>query len=507
MGNANVKKLRARDLAPPARTVRATLLFLALLMMEAAPVSAWLIVYAATQLGDPRLSAAPFWLLIGVLSLFAAARWRLARYGAAALVGAWVVLTLVSVLTMARFSPLMFGGERLPLLSTSWLGALFYGETDYSALAGLIPLAAFLAWRGNSLGNPAPMFSHVTRRFAIGLGALTLAIFGGLAAPPSFQGEVTATLLALLTLEGFGGLAALALSRPLSSSERADVVMPGAEYSARWQVTAMAIALVIVAIVAGIGIVLDLSAAQLLFTWLAPVGSLLNGIGDWLTQTIAYLLYLISVFWLRFLIPKNLPQQPVHTPQPPKTNKNPHFTPVIPATYASVVTIILGALVVIGILVLLFVLARVLVNSLNKPTAEDVEEERERLDASSLLRQQARDWLNRWFGARRGAAERDELRRGSARWLYRELLRAGARAGYERRTSETADEYAERLAVSLDTGNSHDADLRALTRAYDNARYGGMDDDPPASDETAAQTRRVTQHISALGKEPAQRLH
>ncbi len=509
-GNTIVKMLRARVHLPPANTMRAALLFLTLLALEAAPVQAWLIVYAAAQIGDARQTAAPFWLVAGILALFAVARWRLMRYSAIAVMGAWILLAGVSVLALARFSPLMFGGESLPLFSTSWLSALSNGETDYSGLAGLIPLTVYLGWRGSALGEPAPAFSRVSRRFSIGLGALTLAIFGSLATPPAFVGDVSAALLILLALEGFAGMSALALSRPLAGSGRTDTIMPGAEYSTRWQITAVIMAFVISASVALIGGALNVRALRTLFTWLGPVATLLNQAGAWLTQSLAYLLYLISVYWLSFLIPKNLPNQPPHTPQPPSGVKNTHVTPPIPAAYGNIAAIIIGAIAVIGVLILLFLLARVLLKSLSKSTDEEVEEEREDLDAGGLLRQQARNLLNRWRSARRRPSERDELRRGGARWLYREVLRAGARAGYERRESETADEYAARLATALDagaarTGDSDASELRALTRAYDDARYGAAEHDPPASDAVAARTRQAVRRINTLAKEPAHR--
>jgi hypothetical protein len=502
MRNAIVMKLRAFVHLPSAKTLRAIILFLALLVMEAAPTQAWLIVYAAAQLGDVNQTAAPFWLTVVVLSLFAAARWFLARFGAFAIVGSWILSAVVAVLALARFSPLMFGSESLPLFSFSWLGVLFNGDADYSGLAGLILLMGYLGWRGSSLGGPAPAFSRISRRFGIGLGALTLAIFGSLVSAPASKDYVSAALLVLLALEGFGGLTALALSHSLISGGREDALMPGAQYSVRWQVTAIAIAFVLVASVTLIGGALNLNVAHLFLS--SPVVELLNRFGSWLTQSLAYLLYLISVYWLSFLIPRNIRNPSIHFPQPPKVDKNSHFTQIIPPEYGNIAAIIIGALVVVGILVFLFFLARSLLSSLNKPTEEEVEEEREDLDASSLLRQQLRDLLNRWRSGRK-AAERDTLRRGGVRWLYREILRAGAQAGYERRASETADEYAERLAETLETEESGADDLRSIVRAYDDARYGATDDDPPASTEVAARTRRVTQRINALGKEPARR--
>ncbi len=510
-GNTILKKMRVRVHLPPAKMVRAALLFASLVLLEAAPVGAWLCVYAAAQLGDVRLTAAPFGLVLGVLSLFAVVRWRFARFGPIVVSAALVFSALASILALARFSPLMYESQSLSPLALSWLSDLFSLKSDYSGLVGLVALVVYLGWRGISLGAPAPALSRVSRRFSIGLGVLTLAIFGSLASAPGSKSEVSATLLALLALEGFGGLTALALSRPLAGSGRTDAVMPGAEYSTRWQVTAVAIAFVIVAFVALIGGALNLSAAQSLFTWLAPVASVINRFASWLAQSLAYLLYLIFVRWLSLLFPKNLPSAPIKIPHP--VTKGPlHQTQLDPGAFSGVAALILGAIGIIAILILLFFFARALLKSLNKPTAEEVEEERERLDASSLLKQQALDALNRLRGLGRRAPARDDVRRGGVRWLYREVMRAGARAGYARKANETADEYAARLAVALDSsgrlaGASVAGDLASLAHTYDDARYGAVDDDPPASDEVAAKTRLTTQRISALGQESTQRRH
>lgn len=497
---------------PSAKSVRACLLFLMLLALESAPIQAWLIVYAAAQTSDAQQAAVPFWLIVSSISLFALARWRLARFGPLALIVALLFLGSVSLLAMTRFSPLMFGSEPLPLLSLAWVGQLFGGAANYSGLGGLILLVVYLWWRGSVLGAGAPAFSQVSRRFSIGMGALTLAIFGSLASAPAAKSEVSAALLALLALEGFGGLSALALSRPAASSGRSDTIMPGSGYSTRWQVTAIGIAFVIVAGVSLIGGALNLSVVHSLFTWLSPVVSLLNRFADWLTQSLAYVLYLLSVFWLSLFAPKNLHNPPTHLPQSPLTGKHLKQSQIISGAYGEIAALIIGALIAIGILVLLFFLARAMLNALNKPTTEEIEEERERLDASGLLKQQARDLLNRWRNATRRPARRGDLRRGGARWLYREVLRAAADAGYERRASETADEYAARLAVTLNAAGRFgtervDNDLRALARAYDDARYGAIVDDPPASDEAATWMSRVVRRITTLGKQPSQERH
>jgi uncharacterized protein DUF4129 len=499
---------------PPAKKARAALLFGALISLEAAPVSAWLVVYAAAESGDIRLTAAPFWLVVGVLLVFAGVRWSAVRLGPLALTAGWVVCGVASALALIRFSPLGYGDLGIPIWSFSWLGdlggALAAGAQVVDVTLGLSALTIYLGWRGARLGEGGPLFSHISRRFSIGMGAVILAVFGSLASAPGSMRPASAALLALLALEGFAGLSALAISRPRAGSGRTDATAPGAEYSSRWEIAAGAIALLIVAGVAFVGGLLNITAMPFLFSWLAPVADILNRFGSWLTQSIAYVLYLISVYWLSHFIPGNLPNQPIHVPRFPQQNGPARHTQTIPGQFVSIATVIVVVLVVVGVLIALYLVARGALRTLNKPASDDNEEERERLDASSLLRQQTRDLLDRWRRAGGGTAVRDELQRGSVRWLYRELLRAGARAGHERQASETADEYAARLAEALHSdgrtaGDPVADDLRALAYAYDDARYGSIEDDPPASSEVAEQSRRMTERVGALDGGPAQR--
>ena len=491
---------------PPPKKARAALLFGALVAIEAAPVSAWLVVYAAAESGDIRLTAAPFWLIVGILDIFALARWRVKRLRplliGVALVACWVI----SLLALINLSPLAYVASSASPSSLWGQGALSSSESlDTIINFGL--LTVYLGWRGIALGGGAPPFSRVTRRFSISMATLTLAIFGGLASAPGSAASVVSALLALTLLEGLSGLTAMALSHPVAGSGRTDAIMPGVEYSFRWQVTALLIALAIVVSAALVGGALDMSPIRALFAWLQPVTSELDRFGSWLTQSLAYILFVLTVSWLSLLIPKNLMNPPIHRPTPPVDNNHLHHQ-VVPPEFVAGISLIIGALTAIVVIALLYIAARLILKALSKPIVEELEEERERLDASSLLRQQAREFLDRWRHTGDRATARDELRHGSVRWLYRELLRAGARAGYERQPSETADEYASRLAEALvGAGPSPSEpggdDVRALAHAYDDARYGSTDDDPPASRQVAEQSRRAAQLVGSLGAQPA----
>lgn len=477
----------------------AALPFLVLLALEVAPLQAWLDVYPITQPGGVSQPAAPFALTLSLFALFALARRLSTRYGAIAVVGAWLFAACIALVALMRFSPWMFGGSPEPFYSLRWLSVLMVGNFDPSPIVPLLALVAYIGWRGTVIGGSAPAVSRVSRRFAIGLSALVLAVFGSLAAQTGFKGLVDGALLALLALEGFAGMAALAMARTRADVGQTGTRMPGADYSGRWQVAAVGIAFVVMLVVTLIGVALNLRAAQTLFAWLTPVGAAINAALYWLTQSIAYLLYVILVAWLSAFFPKNVPNRRVNLPKPP-TLKNAHH--LIPPTYEHAAPVILFVLAVILVIVILIVASRMIVRRIDNPIEEEVEEEREGLDAAGLLRQQARDLLNGWR-RRRPVRERDELRRDGMRALYRQVMRAGADLGYERQANETADEYAVRLGVAIGAHNREvgvivPQQLRELAAAYDEARYGGDDPDPPAASAVGARARMMTEQLESL---------
>ena len=488
---------------PWASALSASLPFLALLALEAAPLQAWLIVYPSAEQGSSTQAAAPFLLVAASLALFALARRVMARLGAAAIMGAWILAACLSLIALLRFSPWMFGATREPIYSLDWFSALATGNFDPSPIAPLFALTLYMGWRGSVLGGPAPNVSRVSRRFSIGLGALILAIFGSLATQLTLKEQIDGALLALLALEGFAGMAALAMARTRADAGQTGTRMPGADYAGRWQVAAVGIAFVVMLVVTVIGALLNLRAAQALFVWVGPVGDAINTVLYWLTMLIAYMMYLI-VALLSNVFPKNAPNQPIRLPKPPSLKGAPHAGRLIPPGFQTAAPIILFALVVILVIGILIVASRMMARRLDKPVEDDIEEEREGLDAASLLRQQAADLLN-GLRRRRPVRERDDLRRDGMRAFYRQIMRVGAELGYERQANETADEYAVRLGTAIGARDRElsvmaPRQLRELAAAYDEARYGGDDPDPVAPSAAEAQARLMTGQLESLSQ-------
>ncbi len=418
----------------------------------------------------------------------------------------WLTLATLAlgVVAMALFvalSPTAYGDVAGGLFSSRWLSQL---QTDaiintprFNDLFGIAPFVIYLGWRGLSLGAPPPRIEVTLRRFTISLAVVMVACLGALIVTNAMQAALQGALLTLLALDVFAGLAAAALARRGGGRESA--LGESGEETTRWLLTAFGAAALVIVISFAIGLAFNVSLFAPLLRAMGPVGVAVNAALIWLTTGLAYLLWIAFVrtigAWLfqhtAFYV--TAPKSVASTPA-----RHPHHAVLAPppAGFLIAATVIIG-LVMAGVIVFLVYLAvRALLRSIRAAAEPEMDEEREALDARGLLRRQARDLL---ASLRRGsgAAERDPLTHGGARWLYRETLRAGAAAGIARSEGETADEYSRRLALAMQQRGavSGETGLTALTQAYDDSRYGES-----AAQITPAASAEARQAISALGK-------
>lgn len=487
--------------APPPRTGRdvlrfpRTLLVLTALFLEALPVS--VLLAAGNQGGPaPQPPAFSFWGILGVLTLaylVAALGQRivgeqelsgpLARGielrplsftqrvvpGLVVLIGYAVTIVLALLL-----SPVAYGG----LSPAAALSAFEYDVTTslghLGAFFGLSALLAYFWWRGLTLGRHSLSGSVMTRRFLIGLGAIILAIIVVAANPGPATGGLQTMLALALPFEVFCGLFGSALGRAFDAEEerqrrRGQGGTDAAQgFSRSWLLTTLGISggMVVLALIASLFVTLrGLSA---LFALLAPIGDALTTVLEWIAYAIAFVLYFVLSGLLAH-IGQNLSTHTSTTStspvQPPKT----HVSTNLPASWVTATQWLLLALVVV---VLAVVLVRLLRYFARVNRAQSFEEERTSLDGRALLLQQLRDLFRR---SPREVVSEEALAPGSVRALYRDLLRAAARAGYPRRASETPQEYARRLAALAGTDLPAPA-LDALTGAYYATRYGARSD-------------------------------
>jgi hypothetical protein len=81
------------------------------------------------------------------------------------------------------------------------------------------------------------------------------------------------------------------------------------------------------------------------------------------------------------------------------------------------------------------------------------------------------------------------------RSLYRDILAAAASRGIGRRNVETPDEFAARLAGALNS-SAEEADVAALTDAYDAARYGEREPERAQFGSLRSAAQRLVRRIS-----------
>ncbi len=475
--------------------------FIALLtVLEVAPIQAALSVYAVTQAGSLADTFGPLWLLAVVLLLFALARWWLGRSGPVWLTIVSLLLGLAALGLFARFSPTAYGDAPGGLLAARWLDQLqidaAYNTSRFNDLFSILPFTVYLGWRGLTLGGPLPRIGVTLRRYTFSLAVVMLACVGALAAPNAQQPALQSMLLKLLALDVFAGLAVAALARRGDGRESSQGTT-SAE-TTRWLLTALGAAALVVLVAFVLGLALNLHLAHALHVAFSPVGAAVNVALAWLTTSIAYLLWIIFVKTIGALFFKHpafyLTQPHSGSPLPSKTPKQ----VLAPPPHALIVAagVIVALLVITAIIVAVYIAVRAVLRVIHPIAEPEVDEDREALDARGLLRRQARDFLAGLW--RRNGDESDPLPAGSARWLYRETLRAGAAAGVARRDGETADEYSQRLTrfaqerdVSVDDGG-----LAELTHVYDDARYGDRTAAPPR--DVVAAARRATAAIARL---------
>lgn len=480
------------------------LLVALLALLEVAPLEALLLMYAAASATPLSQAFGPLWLIVATLLVFALARWRLERRGAGLVALTSLLIGAGAFVLFVALSPTAYGATPGGLFSARWLlqlqGDIALDAPRVNGLLSIAPFVAYLGWRGLTLGGPLPRVETTLRRFTISMTAEIIACLGAIAAPASAQASLTAALLATLALNVFAGLAAAALARRGTWHDLLGDEATNAE-TLRWVLTACGAAATVIVVALAAGLPLSLVQGRSLLAALSPVGDTLNAALAWLTNALAYALWFAFVRTLGAWLFQNVSfneQQPQRGA--PAAHSPPHHVVTPPhALIIAAETLIIAAIVTV--IVLGVVLAvRSLLRATRAPDEPEQDEDRESLDARGLLRRQWRDLLARlWGGA--GAQDVDPLPRGGVRWLYRELLRAGAAAGLARRASETADEYNQRLALTLrERGAGDELYLTALTEDYDNARYGDRAATP--SPRAAEEAQRATSALTRLRAEP-----
>lgn len=469
-----------------------------MLLLELLPVQALLLVFTAA--GNGPLGSEPISPLINAVLLVAAWAVGTALRGtpvssAVAIVAPCCVAACALVLLT---SPSAYAGSANPV--GDLLADLGGATPRVFADAGLVAVALFIGWRGYVAGSEPPSSSAVGRSFKIGLGVVLLAVACAALIHNPQQGPLLGALALMLPIEVYVGLVASALARIQRERLRSDVVVAaGTEGS--WLGMALGLSGVLVCATLVLSLVINYGSVGALLSYLGPVGGAINAAVSAITNLIGLLLYLLLNPVLQGLKgkggqPSAAPPQGVPT-CPPGTPVakciNAHH--VVPPEWLHAAVIVAQVLVVLMVIaVALWLLRRLIAGRrLFAPPMGAFEEERESLDASSLLGAQLRALF---AGLRRPPAARDPLTPGTMRYLYRDVLRAAARAGVARAPAETPEEFAARAAWNAPAANdgatpSAEGDIATLSDAYDAARYAEREPEPAALGTLRSAARRV----------------
>lgn len=475
-----------------------------LAVLEVLPIQAGLLVYAADAYGSLAAAFGPLWLIVATLLMFALARWRLGQRNPIWLTLAALAIGAVAIALFAALSPTAYGDTPGGLFSFAWLQRLrseaFHDTPHFNGLFGIVALVAYLGWRGLTLGAPLPKSNVTLRRYTVSLAVVIVACLGAQMAPEVAQAPLQSVLLALLALDVFAGLAATALARAGNGRESTSSEASGAE-TTRWLLSALGAAALVVVGAFALALLLNLRLAHSLSVALGYVVRALSAALDWLANSVAYVLWFIFANTLGKLLPQTPPYAGAQTQGPvsvPKQQSKYHVLGPPPHELVVAVAIFIALLAVVLVLFAVYRAIRAALGARRAIAEPEVDEEREALDARGLLRGQMSDLLASL--RRRPNVDADPLTSGGVRWLYREVLRTGATAGLARRDGETADEYSERLARSARERGGGELELAALTRAYDDARYGESAAD--ASPAAAAEARAASTALARLRVEP-----
>lgn len=483
-------------------------LFIALLtLIEILPIQAALLTYTAAGSTSLSETFGPLWLIGATVLLFALARWRLAPHGAAWMALAALLIGASAVGLFVALSPTGYGHTPGGLFSGRWLTQLQQDATldtpRFNRLFGIAPFVAYVGWRGMALvGGSLPKIETILRRFSFSLTVVIIACIGAVAAPITLQTPLQSALLPLLALDVFAGLAAAALARRGAGRDSASGDAPTNADALRWLLTAFGAAALVIVVALIIGLLFNPLPARTLLGALSPLGAALNAALAWLTTGLAYLLWIAFVKTLgAWLFRQSTFYMPPPQRGPLPASRAPAHSVLAPAPQALVIAVeaLIGSVILFLIVFVVYLAVRSILRSLQASQEPEQDEEREALDALGLLRRQWHDALAA-LRSGRGAPDADPLTHGSARWLYRETLRAGAAAGLARKESETADEFSKRLTAALrETSAGDEVSMAALTQAYDEARYG--EGATNASPEAAAEARQVASALARLRAE------
>src|SRR5579884_3030 len=309
-----------------------------------------------------------------------------------------------------------------------------------------VVLVLWLWRRSLQLMRRGMEFSELSATFKICFGGVLLLFLILLVVTPA--SALLSSLAAQLPLFFLCGLISLSLAR----LEAVRQVRLGdgsqADPTRNWLLALTLLGSVLVVLVIGVETLVSFSTIEFWLTLLNPLWNILGIVVGWILYI--FVLVVLSPLYSAFSFLVNLISHGKKVPAPTQyqnaTNHSPHQPQVISPEIVNLGRWIFLAVVIVVVMLLV----RAAVRRWFLPAEQtEVDEEREQLDARSLLRER---WQTFWRGRRtRSHVAREPLEPGSARAHYRALLDAMQEEAstHARVSTETPVEYEARLLPLL----------------------------------------------------------
>ncbi len=483
--------------------------------MQALPLGALLQLGAAWVTNNANQPLLPTWALLLLLAeAFYLARWLARRPALQGQIPVFVVIGAPVTLLIVWYARLYAGSG--PIWQGAWLVAVFQ---DFQALGariaapiGIIVLLALLWWRGLQLGQMKIEHEQAATSFKIGFAALVAALL--------LIGTVDATARAGLAIQLgltlpvflFVGLLSLSLAR-LAEIQRARRAQgtSQADPTRSWLIAMLALSGALVILLLGLEQAFSYHTLLGVAAALTPVWDGITAVIGWIVTGLAFILFwLLSPFVSAIQATFNKMAPPNQISKPPSHSK----PPLAGKGGASLPNewLIAGqwVLITLGVLILLVIFIRLFRRIRAWRYDEALDEERENLGAANVLGAQLRALLaNLAARFQRKPSDEDDSDARShhpMRALYQRVLRQAAAHGLGRHAAETPQEFALRLGPAVAAPSSGaapdiaDPDLGALTRAYEQARYGDYE---PSAGELATLAQDADRLIRRIAQQPS----
>ena len=377
------------------------------------------------------------------------------------------------------------------LLDPAWLA---YAGTEVYAVAIALAAGFYLIWRCFNVDRQAREFHSLYRHFVMGLAAfIFLLIIWGFA---GLDSQIVFSIVGLFAFSYFGlGLLTLAMvnlkSLQAQFSHHQEVVT---NFRRRWLSMLVILIAALLVVAVALGSFLNSNLANAILHGLAVTG-------DWLGDNIIYLFYPIGFIvqllsyvlaYLIHLIRREQPSGPNNFNMQEWINnlKDPNNV-TTPDYLIILMTILKWAAAALAAGLIIYFLWRSLRRYQQGKSEEGFDEENESLWSWLMLKAEIKtvlNWLFGWLRRRKQLVQIDSYIETPAvqsletedhlftiRELYRAVLWRGRETGIPRRKGETPYEYLSRLESK--SGEAAQ-EIRHLTEAYVQARYGLEDTEP-----------------------------